>query len=234
MGEGRPSTLRRAGRITRNALLALCTLPLLYLCAAVLGSLIPRNAAWEEPADGIQVFIRSNGVHADLVLPARSDGIDLYHLVPPDHVADRGAARGWIAFGWGQREFYLETPRWADLTLHNAARSVFGGDALMHVEHVGPPRASSMTRPLRLERHAYRQLVAAVADGFATDGGRPIPLIGRGYGGADVFYEATGRYTALRTSNQWTADALAYAGVRIGAWTPFAQGIMWRFQEPQT
>lgn len=135
-----------------------------------------------------------------------------------------------MAFGWGQREFYLETPRWSDLTVRNAARSVFGGDALMHVEHVSPPRSSPDTRPVTLDWPAYRRLVAAVTEGFVIkNAGRPIPLLGKGHDDDDAFYLATGQYNAFRTSNQWAADALADAGVRIGVWTPFAQGIMWRF-----
>lgn len=231
-GRSQSDHLRRVvGRILRTTILVLISLPLLYLAAALVGSLVPRNPDWQEPSDGIPVFVRSNGVHADLVLPASADGLSLYRLVPPEHVADPASARGWIAFGWGQREFYLETPRWADLTFENAARSIFGGDALMHIEHLGPPEASARMRPLRLNRASYRQLVAAIADGFAVgDDGGSIPLVGRGYGRADGFYHATGRYHAFRTSNQWTADALARAGVRIGVWTPFAQGIMWRFR----
>jgi uncharacterized protein (TIGR02117 family) len=220
-----------AGKLLRRGLLVLVSPLLLYLAAALIGSLVPRNAGWREPPDGVLIFVRSNGVHADLVLPARAEGIDLYRMVPPGHIEDPGLAQGWIAFGWGQREFYLETPRWADLTVRNAFRAVFGGDALMHVEHVAPPRASAATRPVRLERSAYRRLVASVAGGFVRTGdGRPIPLLGTGYGRSDVFYEATGRYHALLTSNQWTSNRLAAAGVRIGVWTPFAQGMMWRFR----
>lgn len=203
------------------------------MASSIVGAFVPRNPSWQEPAEGVVIFVRSNGVHVDLVLPASAYGTDLYRLVPPSHIADPEAARGGAAFGWGQREFYLETPRWSDLSIDNAARSVFGGDTLMHVEHVAPPRPSSDTRPLRLDRQGHGQLVAAVADGFAArNGRRTVPLLGRGYGSDDVFYEATGRYNAFRTSNQWTADALATAGVRIGVWTPFAQGIMWRFREP--
>jgi uncharacterized protein (TIGR02117 family) len=216
----------------RNVALALVALPLLYLATAVGGALVPRNRGWEEPSQGVLIYVRNNGVHVDLVLPASAAGLDLHRLVPPSHIADAQAARGWVAFGWGQREFYLETPRWADLTARNAARAVFGGDALMHVEHVGQPRSSAEARPLRLERQAYRRLVAAIRSGFAIgEDGRAIPLPGTGYADNDVFYEAVGHYSALRTSNQWTADVLADAGVKIGLWTPFAQGIMWRFRK---
>lgn len=214
----------------RAALFGLVAVPLLYVVAAVIGSLVPRNAGWREPAEGVQIFLRSNGVHVDLVLPARAQGFDLYRLLPPGHVADPRAAQGWIGLGWGQREVYLETPQWRDLTLRNAVRATLGGGALMHVDHVGAPQPSADTRPVRLEPAAYRRLVAAaLADFVRGRDGRPIPLPGRGYGIDDVFYEAGGRYSALRPSNQWTADALAQAGVRVGVWTPFAQGILWRF-----
>jgi uncharacterized protein (TIGR02117 family) len=205
-------------------------LPLLYLVGALVGALVPRNSGWQEPSRGILLFVRDNGVHVDLVLPATVAGIDLYRLARPDHIANREAASGWVAFGWGQREFYLETPRWADLSVGNAARAVFGGDTLMHIEHVARPRPSSDTRPVRLEPHAYHRLVAAVRRGFATGrDGRTIPLLGKGYADNDVFYGGRGHYNAFRTSNQWTADVLAEAGVKVGIWTPFAQGLMWRF-----
>lgn len=228
----RTADTHSARRTLRRALLVLLALPFAYLLGAVIGSIVPRNPDWKEPRQGVLIFVRSNGIHADVVLPARAAGFDLYRLVPPAHVADPRSAGGWVAFGWGQREFYLETPRWADLSARNAGRAIFGGDALMHVEHLARPKPSANMRPLRLDPQAYRKLVAAVEEGFALDAaGRPTPLLGRGYAANDVFYAADGRYNAFRTSNQWTADALARAGVEVGVWAPFAQGVLWRFRD---
>jgi uncharacterized protein (TIGR02117 family) len=222
---------QRLRRILRNTLALSLAIPLLYLVAALLGAVIPRNSASQQSSGEIVIFVRSNGVHSDLVLPAQAHGFDLYSLMPTAHTDDPAAAGGWLALGWGQRELYLETPRWRDLRLRNAIRPIFGGDALMHVEHVAPPSASTDTRPVRLDSQAYARLVAAATGDFVIgDQGQPIPLVGKGYAENDVFYEATGRYSALRTSNQWTADALADAGVRVGVWTPFVQSIMWRFR----
>ena len=214
----------------RRALLAILAIPLAYLVAAAIGSLIPRNAGWDEPRQGVLIFVRTNGVHADILLPASAAGLDLYQLVPPADIKDPARAGGWVAFGWGQREFYLETPRWADLTVENAIRSVIGGDVLMHIEHLGQPRVSPETRPIRLDPEAYRRLVASIERYFIPGRSRrTVPLLGRGYGPGDIFYEARGRYSAFKTSNQWTSDRLAEAGVESGLWTPFAQGILWRF-----
>jgi uncharacterized protein (TIGR02117 family) len=210
----------------------LVAVPLLYLVAAVAGALVPRNAGWSEPDEGVLVFVRTNGVHADLVMPAQGHGGDWLSLLPPEHVRDPASAGGWIAIGWGQREFYLETERWADLTARTAVRALTGGDPLMHVAHLGPPTPSATHRPLRLTDAAYARMREAVARSFRrAEGGGAIPLPGEGYADNDTFYEAHGTYHAFRTSNQWTSDILAYAGVRIGAWTPFEQGIMWRFRD---
>jgi uncharacterized protein (TIGR02117 family) len=204
---------------------------LLYLTAAVVGALVPRNAGWSEPDRGVQIFVRTNGVHADLVLPAQTEVSDWYRFLPPEHIRNPAAARGWIGIGWGQREFYLETVEWADLTARVAARALTGGDALMHVGHLGRPRPSPSYRPLRISPEAHRELVSAIAASFERGpDGEAIPLRGEGHSMHDTFYEARGTYHAFRTSNQWTSNMLARAGVTIGLWTPFEQGIMWRFR----
>lgn len=132
-----------------------------------------------EPPQGVLVFMRDNGVHVDLILPASATGFDLYRLVSPAHIADPESARGWVEFGWGQREFYLETPRWANLTARNAARAVFGGDALMHIENVARPRPSPDTVDLRLLVFGsviFAVLLHAIAD-LPQPARSPLPVM---------------------------------------------------------
>jgi hypothetical protein len=56
-----------------------------------------------------------------------------------------------------------------------------------------------------------------------------MPLLGRGYGPADVFYEARGPYNVFFTCNEWTGAALRAAGIRMGRWTPLSQSVTARF-----
>lgn len=221
---------RRAAVLVVGALAAVAAV---YVGAAVVGGLLPRNPGWRPPEAGVALYVRTNGVHSDLVVPARAAGIDWYRLLPPAHVPDPGSARGWIAVGWGQREFYLETRTWADLDLVTALRALVGGEALVHVEHLGAPRPSAAERPLCVRPHEYRRIAAFVEKSLRRGAdGRPIPLDGSGYAERDVFYEGEGVYHPFRTSNQWTADALAAGGVKVGVFTPFEQGLMWRFPVP--
>lgn len=231
MREQSGATIRSTARWLFRTGLVLLAIPAAYAVAALYGALLPRNAEWREPERGTEIFVRTNGIHSDLLLPARNAGVDWYALLPPGHAADPAAAEGWVAVGWGQRDFYLRTETWADLEPGIAVRAMLGGDALMHVGHHGRPQSSDAIRPVRLEPEGYRRMAAAIDATFRRErDGYPVPLRGSGYGRHDVFYEAEGVYHALRTSNQWTADMLAAAGVRIGVWTPFEQGIMWRFE----
>jgi uncharacterized protein (TIGR02117 family) len=100
---------------------------------------------------------------------------------------------------------------------------------LLHVEHIDHPQPDPWQRPIRITHAQYRRLTAYIQARFRLDaGGRPIPLLGRGFGPSDMFYEANGGYSLVLTCNEWTGRALRSAGVRTGLWTPFEQSIMWR------
>jgi uncharacterized protein (TIGR02117 family) len=208
----------------------LIALPLLYLLAAVVGGLIPANAGWKQPRSGITIFVETNGVHTWIVMPAVRPEMDWRRLAPASDIDDPRRAGDYVAIGYGNRDFYLNTPAWKDLTMRRALGAAFGnGPSLLHVYHERDPAPSPDRRPLILSTAQYRRLAAAIARSFATDTeGRTIALRGRGYGASDVFYEAKGRYNLFSTCNEWSGARLREAGVRIGLWTPFAQSIMWR------
>ncbi len=74
-----------AGRIVAVLLL----IAGLYMLAAFIGSLIPRNGDWQQPESGITLYIETNGVHTGLVVPRQSDIADFSDLVRPE---DNGRA----------------------------------------------------------------------------------------------------------------------------------------------
>lgn len=220
------SLLRPVGR----SIAVLCALPLLYLLGAVIGGLIPANPGWREPARGITIFIQSNGLHTWIAVPTVTPDVDWRPLVPAGHIRDPRYAGDYVAFGYGNRDFYLNTPAWTDLTVARALRATFGsGPSLLHVYHERRPSPTPDQKPIVLTAGQYRRLSAYIAASFDRDGaGRTIPLMGRGYGESDVFYEGRGGYNGFYTCNQWTGAALRAAGVRVGLWTPFSESIMAR------
>lgn len=222
--------MRRAAKGVGIALGALLALPLLYFLAALIGGLVPANPGWQPPREGVTIFLRTNGVHTWIIVPTVNAEMDWRPLAPPAHIKDPRYAGNYLAMGYGNREFYLNTPRWEDLRLQTALTAAFGrGRSLMHVEHETNPRISGHQRPLLLTSDQYRRLARHIEASFERDlKGQTRPLLGRGYGPADVFYEARGPYNAFLTCNEWTGAALRAAGVRTGIWTPLSQSIMLR------
>ena len=227
----RPWTWRRALRILLRIVAVIVAIPLTYLLSAALLGLIPVNSGWREPDQGITVFVRSNGVHTWIVMPKVHPLMDWRPYAPAEHLRDPRWGNGdHVAIGYGNREFYLNTPTWGDLSPRTAALALFGrGPTLLHVEHDHEPRADEWQRPIRVTPEEYRRLTDYIRARFQLDEqGRPIPVIGRGYNVNDMFYEANGGYSLILTCNEWTGRALRAAGVRTGLWTPLEQSIMWR------
>jgi uncharacterized protein (TIGR02117 family) len=209
--------------------LALAALPLTYLLAALVGSLIPVNGDWTEPENGVTVYIANNGIHSDIVMPARAEGLDWGPLVPKSDFAGPDAQAQWVAFGSGEARVYLETPRWRDIKPSTIWSALTGGKRVMHVEWVSNP--DYVDRAVRLRPEEYRRLWAAIRSDFAVGSDGKAMHIGHpGYGRSDAFYWATGKANAIRTCNSWAADRLRMAGVKTSLWPPFAQGFVWRYR----
>lgn len=222
---------RRKGNLVRRLVLILVTVPVAYLAAALLGSLIPANRGWSEPEQGVTVYLANNGIHSDVVMPAKAQGLDWTPFVPKSDFAAPDPAAEWIAIGSGEEQVYLNTPRWQDITLRTAWSALTGGKRVMHVEWVSNP-ARYAERAIRLRPDEYRRLWAAIRSDFRlSDNGKPERIAHPGYGGSDAFYWATGKFNGLKTCNTWAAGRFRLAGVKTSLWPPFVQGFVWRYRK---
>lgn len=206
--------------------MALLALPLAYLFAALIGGSIPVHRDWRPPADGVRVFVEDNGIHTGIVVPVAAAGIDWRGRLRSEHLADpRFAGYGHVAFGWGDRDFYVNTPDWRDLRVSTVLHALTGSSTtVMHVEWLPEPQPAPDVRSVILRPEEYRRLARFIAASFAER-----PAVRHGYFGNDAFYTARGRYSAGTTCNSWTGAALRAAGVRVGRWTPLSFTVMWWF-----
>jgi uncharacterized protein (TIGR02117 family) len=194
--------------------------PVLYLAVAFgLAFATPRVAL---PEEGIAIYACDNGVHADLVLPVNAGDVD-WRAALPEAVPIGASGRDYVSFGWGSRDFYISTPRWADARIGTALKAVLWDVTVVHVEHRGRPSPAEACGTWVVEPDAYQRIAAYVAVSFQ----RPKALVARGYGPQDTFYAATGRYTIIDTCNQWTGQALRAGGAPVAPWTPFSFLVTW-------
>ena len=164
-------------------------------------------------------------------MPARTSERDWSTWLPPELYVP---ADGYVALGWGNREFYTEVPTWDDLTVSVALRAVFWPSATaMHVgAYFGPPYAADDVHLLRATPEGYRALLTFLDASFERDAdGRPVLLDHPGYGQGDRFFAGTGSYHLFRTCNVWTNAAVRALGKRAGRWTPLERHA--RFHLPR-
>lgn len=97
----------------------------IYMLASVVFSVIPVKG--DKASNGsITVFLITNGVHSDLAVPVKNDIKDWSKEIKYSHIKGKDTAFEYLAFGWGDKAFYLETPTWADLKFSTAFNAAFG------------------------------------------------------------------------------------------------------------
>ena len=204
---------RRKSNWVRRLVLAFAAIPVAYLIAALIGSLVSVNRDWSEPDQGVTIYLANNGIHSDIVMPVNAQGLDWTPFVPKSDFADPNPNAGWVAFGSGEEHVYLDTPRWRDIRPGTVWSALTGGKRLMHVEWVSNPEDYA-DRVIRLRPEEYRRLWAAIRSDFRLNSdGKPERIDHPGYGRSDTFYWATGSFHALKTCNTWAAGRFRLAGV---------------------
>jgi len=221
-------TLGKLLRFAGRTLLLLVAVVGLYLLAAWLLPKVPVNAGAVRPDDGIAIYLLSNGVHTDLVLPLANAEHDWRGLINEQHTVRPDSLAHWVAFGWGDKGFYLNTPTWADLTPGTALKASFGlSGTAMHITYHRGLQEGPLCHRILLSPEAYLRLVGYIASGFARDpAGSAMPISGAHYTHSDAFYEATGRYHLFHTCNSWTNAGLKACGAKACLWSPFQGGLM--------
>nr|WP_298928342.1 TIGR02117 family protein [uncultured Erythrobacter sp.] len=210
-------------RLAGIAVFILIGIPLLFLMSAWIGSSIARNSNWEETQDGVEIFIGSNGIHTEIVMPIDSDVIDWRGQFALGDISSPYRSYTHVAVSWGEKTFFLETQNWSDLTPSVAANAMTGGSGILHVAWYVRPAPSDDFRPLKISQAEYERLAAQITAQLAPEETRATYA---GYSYYDVFYDAVGTYHLGNTCNQWTSDRLAEAGIRTGSWTPLPGGVM--------
>lgn len=207
------------------------SLILLYLAAAWILTIIPANNNFTETKNGITIFVKSNGVHTDIVVPIKSDLMDWTKKFNMNDFKPPQDEFKYIAFGWGDKGFYLHTPTWGDLKASTAFNALFWlGTSAMHVTcYEYTPTPGERTRKITISEEEYKKIVAFIDDSFAKDKEGNYQLINNYHyeNVNDNFYEGNGVYSLLRTCNCWTNEGLKVSGIKTAQWAPFEACIMY-------
>lgn len=193
---------------------------------------VPANRKQLRPDEGVKIYVVSNGVHVDLVLPIRTQAphaeVDWSEKFPKSDFKAAGEEHQWIGIGWGDRGFYLDTPTWAELKPSTAFKALFYlSSTVMHVKYFQTEELleSKLCRAVVLREDEYARVVQYILDSFVVQEREFCLIPDRGYADNDNFYAAKGRYHLFKTCNVWANKGLKLAGVKTATWAPMSKAV---------
>lgn len=194
---------------------------LLYFTAVLIGGLITVNGPEDGEEPQAEIFLDNNGRHFDIWLSAEYCGFIEEHEI---------GSGGWYGFGWGDSDFFLNTPYAADVKPGILLKALFlPSRPVLAVQYSdSAPRKSTSVVSIPAQPSSIEAAAAYIESWFlsSADGLQKVTayLIHPSYTGY-VFYESRGRYSIFFTSNNWVNKALKKAGLKTGLWTPLTFGV---------
>lgn len=201
---------------------------LVYIICGLLLPLIPVSAKKTNEPKNIEIYILTNGVHTDLVVPIKNEWMDWSAEIPFENTRSKRTDYQFLSVGWGDKGFYLDTPTWADLKFSTAFKAAFWlGESAMHCTFYDKMKEGEDCKKIMISKSQYLDLVKFIKDKFDRDQNGKIIFIKTNavYGDNDAFYDAKGKYSFLETCNTWANDGLKAAGQKAALWTATDKGI---------
>lgn len=203
-----------------------------YLLIVTLLSFVSVNKDVSENQEEIPIYILTNGVHTDIVLPIKNEHHDWSNQLKFEHTKSKDTMYQYVALGWGDKGFYLETPTWADLKASTAIKAASGlSTSAMHVTFYKHLKENQSCKKLQISIENYKKLIAFINESFQTKSGEFLKIeTDAVYGKHDVFYEAKGSYSLFYTCNSWANQALKAANQKAALWTISDSGIFRHYE----
>ena len=197
---------------------------ILYFFAALIFSVFKTHPPKQDCLAENEIYITTNGVHLDIVLPIEN--------IEPEFLNQLEILPGtkYVSFGWGDREFYINTPEWKDLTFKTAFKALFlKSETAMHVTCYST-RYSSWSN-IKICSSQLDLLNKYIESSFSKNEiGSFKKLAVPGYYESDFFYEAKGSFSLFNTCNIWVNNALKVTGIETSVWSPFDFGVLHHLQ----
>ncbi len=225
--------LKKVFKIPGITILTFILLIGIYLLSAIILSVIEVKRQPETTRD-VAIFIITNGVHTDVVVPVKNAQMDWSKEIKYENTLKDDTSNKYLALGWGNKGFYLETPTWADLKFSTAFKAAFGlGSSAMHATFYNDMQEGNSCKKNYLSKGQYSRLIKFIRNSFKKDvkGHFQHIVTHANYGDNDAFYEATGSYNLFYTCNTWTNSALKSCGQKACLWTPFDKGIFYQYRK---
>lgn len=203
---------------------SLLYLTVLYLFFAVLLSVLSTNPKSYNCSEKKTIYVSTNGLHSDFIIPKQ-------YLNPKFLKAIKAkSSKKFVSFGWGDRDFYLETPTWNEAKASVILKAIFlKSESVMHIYAYSTKQND--WKKVEICGKQFRELDNYIENTFKTDSkGEFLEIQSSDYSNDDYFFMAKGSYSLFKTCNNWVNQGLKSAEVKTAIWTPFDKGVFYHIE----
>jgi len=193
-----------------------------YALIFIVGWLIPVNRNYTPAENGVELYIGSNGMHTEFILPATLPEFDWKSILNTEDYELDASDISYFGIGWGDEKIYLEMGDFKYVTAKIILHSLFVPSAgLLHIKgYDSPPFKERTLEKISISKDKYKLLCQFIHQSFTLDSEQNVKLIPNTLGfDPGNFYSSEGKYHCLQTCNTWVARGLKKAGVRTTLWT---------------
>ncbi|MFY7669805.1 DUF2459 domain-containing protein [Tenacibaculum sp. MEBiC06402] len=191
-----------------------------YVCISILLSYITVNKVQEKSSQ--HIYIASNGIHLSVIIPEEYLSVELKKDL------QLKTNTKFIRFGWGDVNFYLNTPTWSDFKMKYALGALFWNNPTL-IE-VNPKKAfNPKWTPVPVNSNQLEKLNKYIFDTFKINHNSKIRIKQKMYPNSQLF-EANGSYSPIKTCNTWVNTGFKESGLKASFWTLFDFGLLHKYQ----
>ena len=202
-------------------IITLFLIPVVYLFVSLILTFIPVNNEDIDTEKNKSIYLNSNGVHLSIIIPKNQ--LDSKLLNGLRYFKNDN----YFSFGWGDKNFYLNTPTWSDLTFNNAFKALFvNSSSLIHLTRYSTTSDDwveikvNKNQLYKINQYIYKTFYLNPLD-------KKEILNNKGYTNNDDFYEALGSFSCFKTCNSWVNSGLKDSNIKACLWTPFDFGLLY-------
>ncbi|MDP2089667.1 MAG: DUF2459 domain-containing protein [Flavobacteriaceae bacterium] len=208
-----------------KGIIVLILIPIAYVILSLILTYIPHHSKIQYSPKNESIYLQTNGVHLSIILNKNQIAPPLLKDLKIDD-NDR-----YFSFAWGDKNFYLNTPTWSDLTFKNSFIALFlKSPTLIHITRYQEMRTNWVE--IKIDKSQLAKLNKYLYNSFYLDDAHQKVLVEHQfYADNDNFYEAKGNYTCFKTCNSWVNSAFKQSDLKSCLWTPFDFGLFQMYQK---
>ena len=160
------------------------------------------------------IYILYSPIHTDIVF-------NIHDLKQTSLKEFQNRQQGYLSFGWGEKEIYMNTATLSEIKLLSSLKALFiNTPSILHVAYYPNILHYKDVKKINLSQEQFSLLETSILNDF-----NPTTQAHRGFSKNDFFYTAKDSYNLIHTCNTWTGDKLREANISMSYWTPLSQNV---------